>query len=329
MKAARRAKYEAKLKAASGNVLRNASQQAAIDSGNENAERGISVPDIETLAGADNGTRESPTVVRNYVLELEGMLQAKLAERGARGERLQHVDFSTATSGLNSSKLYPTFGKCRIIHVYRTLVHEGLLEHTQQIADLLVRKLGRSSYGGVNLSVFIPPGHSAPIWDVSAVRTDSNIRISVTKQRTVYTLRGYVDYSHQKPGSAVLCSPGHCAESIEDAAMTLAPTPGSTVAALFELALDVAASPDTMAEGEAYAGTLRGSDPLKTCTFGCIYCPTEVDAEGEQINPKSYCPPRAGARELPQRIHSKLCCVVFLCGRRVTQRPFLTVLGIG
>jgi hypothetical protein len=288
MKAARRAKYEAKLKAASGNVLRNASQQAAIDSGNENAERGISVPDIETLAGADNGTRESPTVVRNYVL-----------------------------------------GKCRIIHVYRTLVHEGLLEHTQQIADLLVRKLGRSSYGGVNLSVFIPPGHSAPIWDVSAVRTDSNIRISVTKQRTVYTLRGYVDYSHQKPGSAVLCSPGHCAESIEDAAMTLAPTPGSTVAALFELALDVAASPDTMAEGEAYAGTLRGSDPLKTCTFGCIYCPTEVDAEGEQINPKSYCPPRAGARELPQRIHSKLCCVVFLCGRRVTQRPFLTVLGIG
>ena len=35
-------------------------------------------------------------------------------------------------------------------------------------------------------------------------------------------------------------------------------------------------------------GTLKGEHTLKTCTFGCVYCPTEEDEDGEQLNPKSY-----------------------------------------
>jgi len=33
---------------------------------------------------------------------------------------------------------------------------------------------------------------------------------------------------------------------------------------------------------------MKGEHTLKTCTFGCVYCPTEEDEDGEQINPKSY-----------------------------------------
>ena len=33
---------------------------------------------------------------------------------------------------------------------------------------------------------------------------------------------------------------------------------------------------------------LKGTMPVKTCTFGCVYCPTETTKEGQQANPKSY-----------------------------------------
>ena len=28
---------------------------------------------------------------------------------------------------------------------------------------------------------------------------------------------------------------------------------------------------------------MDGAEALRTCTFGCVYCPTEVDEEGEQL----------------------------------------------
>ena len=40
---------------------------------------------------------------------------------------------------------------------------------------------------------------------------------------------------------------------------------------------------DRLAVQQEYPGMLKGSEPLKTCTFGCVYCPTEVDEAGEQV----------------------------------------------
>eukprot|EP01052_Picozoa_sp_SAG31_P020642 SAG31_NODE_1563_length_7869_cov_6.990734_2_plen_172_part_00 len=86
----------------------------------------------------------------------------------------------------------------------------------------------------------------------------------------------------------VLRSPTYRADKIGEKDMTLVATRTSTITALFELVLESVHGTDQMEEQQEYAGTLKGTEPLKTCTFGCVYCPTEVDAEGEQVNPKSY-----------------------------------------
>jgi hypothetical protein len=80
-------------------------------------------------------------------------------------------------------------GKSKLIHVYRDLCAEGAMTRRQAIENQLIKKLGKSAYacciasqhvaeqsstlrhccnryGGVNLSIFIPPGHSAPMWNV-------------------------------------------------------------------------------------------------------------------------------------------------------------------
>ena len=65
----------------------------------------------------------------------------------------------------------------------------------------------------------------------------------------------------------------------------------------------------------------QGTEPLKTCTFGCVYCPTELNADGEQQNPKSYLTHEPGvlravrngydtAAQVLECVQAKLCKVV-------------------
>lgn len=75
--------------------------------------------DLEALVPPAEARRDSPAMVRKYVLALDVLLRGRLADREAAGERLQNVDFHTASSQLNKLKIYPVYGKCRVIHVYR------------------------------------------------------------------------------------------------------------------------------------------------------------------------------------------------------------------
>ena len=132
--------------------------------------------DNEDLAGAaaPRGSarrrQSSSHDLRDYVLQLD----ARLRQRSAAGPKgtLTHDDFHAVTADLNKEKKHAVYGKPQVIHEYRACVREGLLAYNQQVESLLIKKLGKSGYGGVNLSLFIPVSplvlHSAPVLSSSS-----------------------------------------------------------------------------------------------------------------------------------------------------------------
>ena len=117
--------------------------------------------DIEDLAGRRAPRTEparppSGRDLRDYVVQLDAGLRARAA--ASPGGRLGHDDFHTVTAELNKEKKYAVYGKPQVIHEYRACVRDGLLVYSQQVEALLIKKLGKSGYGGVNLSLFIPVG---------------------------------------------------------------------------------------------------------------------------------------------------------------------------
>lgn len=136
------------------------------------------------------------------------------------------------------------------------------------------------------------PGHSAPVWNVTVQRAGRGLTIEVVEQKSVYTLLGYRNYTRHSDVQAVLIEPGLKAVRLDHQLLEVELMGAPTTLALFELALDRVSCGrgdlELLDEGVAYTGTLKGTEALKTCTFGCVYCPTEVDADGEQMNPKSY-----------------------------------------
>lgn len=120
--------------------------------------------DIEDIAG-----RAGPRVaarlssshdLREYVLQLDAGLRDRSA--AAPNSTLSHDDFHAVTAGLNKEKKYAVYGKPQVIHEYRACVREGILTYNQQVEALLIKKLGKSGYGGVNLSLFVPVSASPP-----------------------------------------------------------------------------------------------------------------------------------------------------------------------
>jgi histone acetyltransferase (RNA polymerase elongator complex component) len=130
------------------------------------------------------------------------------------------------------------------------------------------------------------------VWNVIVTRADRILTIEVVEQKSVYTLLGYRNYTRHGDDRAVLVEPGLETVRLDHKRLEVELTSASTALALFELALDRVSCGrgdlELLDEGVGYAGTLKGTEALKTCTFGCVYCPTEVDADGEQMNPKSY-----------------------------------------
>jgi hypothetical protein len=224
------------------------------------------------------------------VLQLSAGLAARAS---ARSTPLSHDDFHQVTAELNKQKLHAVYGKPQVIHEYRACVRDGLVPYSPQVEGLLIKKLGKSGYGGVNLSLFIPPGHSAPLWNVTVTRAGATLTVDVVDQKSVYTLLGYRNYTRHSEDRPVLVAPGLRARTLEDKRLVAELTDASTALGLFEISLEHEGTGsrgdiERLAEGVAHPGTLKGSEALKTCTFGCVYCPTEVDEEGEQVNPKSY-----------------------------------------
>ena len=55
---------------------------------------------------------------------------------------------------------------------------------------------------------------------------------------------------------------------------------------------------------DSVTGLIKGNYGIKSCTFGCVYCPNEVDNDGNQINPKSYLTHEPGVRRAVQNDYS-------------------------
>jgi hypothetical protein len=167
-------------------------------------------------------------------------------------------------------------GKSKLIHVYRDLCAEGSMTRRQAIENQLIKKLGKSAYGGVNLSIFIPPGHSAPMWSVTVSRVGDHLHVDVTERKSVYTLVGYTGYVQQKRTPRV--DGNWEAVEISDERMTLRQCSSAKAEhTLFNLSVNEFVDVASVPEGGHATGMLKGTQPLLTCTFGCVYCPTELN----------------------------------------------------
>jgi len=243
--------------------------------------------DLEDCLGKDDVKVAKKAKLLEFVFELNGILEKKLVKNGGT---LGKIDFQKACTQLQ--KRYGVHGKSTIIHAYRELVAAGRVSHKKPIENLCVKKLGRSAFGGVNLSIFIPPGHSAPVWNVVVSGTDDeSITVEVTEKKSVYTLLGYRGYTKYGDQEDMYIDKTLKITEMKDETLVAHMKADDEKARvnLFDLSLDEFGSLDEMPkDGSKHTGMLKGTYSLTTCTFGCVYCPTEVDAEGEQTNPKSY-----------------------------------------
>ena len=238
--------------------------------------------DLEELVAAPAPQGGGQGGLRSYVLQLVAGLERRRADGG---KALTHDDFHRVTSELNKAKQHAVYAKPQLIHEYRRAVGDGACAYDQQVEALLIKKLGRSGFGGVNLSLFIPPGHSAPVWNVTATRTAvDRLTVDVVEQKSTYTLLGYRNYTRHREGRPVLVAPGLRAVTLEDRRLVAELAGGGGGGGeLFDLQLEGVGDLERLEEGVAHCGVLKGAEALRTCTFGCVYCPTEVDEEGEQL----------------------------------------------
>ena len=242
-------------------------------------------------------------------------------------------EFSMATS--RTQKVFReniSRGKSKLVHVYRELVRQGKIVHDQNIENLMVKKLSKSLFGGINLSIFIPPGHTAPFWNVKVTcEDDTRVRITVTEKKSVYTLKSYASYVNVKRGAQLSIGGQYTVIELHDNWMIVEsiPTPsrGAEAKVREKISSSIGGKTDredqknvevkihkrkgglpvhvwdlvgdidlpaliqefaTGASKDADTLQLKGAMPIKTCTFGCVYCPTETSDDGEQANPKSY-----------------------------------------
>eukprot|EP00656_Telonema_subtile_P013320 TRINITY_DN16763_c0_g1_i2.p1 TRINITY_DN16763_c0_g1~~TRINITY_DN16763_c0_g1_i2.p1 ORF type:complete len:599 (-),score=192.57 TRINITY_DN16763_c0_g1_i2:21-1817(-) len=222
----------------------------------------------------------------DFVFDLNAILERKL-EKSKTGV-LTKIDFQKACTALQ--KQYGVHGKSTIIHAYRELVQAGKIQHKKAIENMCVKKLGRSAFGGVNLSIFIPPGHSAPVWNVSISMDEHDLlTVEVLERKSVYTLLGYKDYTKYGNKEELFVDSRLKIESLTDDKLEARLSTDKCKVNLWDVSLDDFGTLEEIPrDGSKHNGMLKGTSSLSTCTFGCVYCPTEVDEEGEQTNPKSY-----------------------------------------
>jgi len=124
----------------------------------------VDVEDVVPKRGK-GGKIVKSTDIRAYAIELSTLLEERMAQN--KNGRLNATDYQKATSSL--MKRYGIISKSKTVHVYRQLCEEDVLIFHQAINNLFIKKLARSAFGGVNLSIFIPPGHTAPIWNIKVI----------------------------------------------------------------------------------------------------------------------------------------------------------------
>ena len=185
------------------------------------------VPDIEDVVKLDPmrwktyKPRQANPKLKPYVLELNRELES-MREK-CHPKILSHDAFSYATSAVLKRFNDPECrGKSELVHVYRELVKDGEIEQDQNIENMMVKKLSKSLFGGVNLSIFIPPGHTAPFWTVDVeimekgeketketkeTEEEDNgvvmVRIKIIEKKSTYDLKTYASYVNAKAGATL------------------------------------------------------------------------------------------------------------------------------
>ena len=260
--------------------------------------------------------------LRPFVLEvIQHLNEIKEKKRNANPpKRLDMVDYSRATSAVYKLG-YSNTRKSEVIHVYRDLVRDKVIEPDHEIEQLFIKKLSKSTFGGVNLSIFLPPGHNAPMWSVKFTKTsETDILMNVVERKSVYTLDSYLDYCGKKTndgkskkttlsldGSYIISSIGGDFLQLERQngdkkerqkgkkynIFDVVSLDEENVSGLAALSID-----------DSVTGLIKGNYGIKSCTFGCVYCPNEVDNDGNQINPKSYLTHEPGVRRAVQNDYS-------------------------
>ena len=281
--------------------------------------------------------------LRPFVIEVIDYLKEMKVKRHAQtpSQRLNLVDYSRATSAIYK-RGYSNTRKSEVIHVYRDLVREKIIEADLEIEQLFIKKLSKSTFGGVNLSIFLPPGHNAPMWSVKFTKVDeTNFQLEVVERKSVYTLLSYLDYCGKNNvkkkkdknnnnnnnnssttanlsfdgqydilslqpsfitfGKDINISSNHDGEQAgkkkkrrrKNNIFDIVSLDEGNVNGLKGLSID-----------ETVNGLIKGNYGIKSCTFGCVYCPNEVDDEGNQINPKSYLTHEPGVRRAVQNDYS-------------------------
>ena len=284
-----------------------------------NHQNGI-VPDIEDVVQLDPlrwknyKPRKAKASLKPYVLELNLELEKMRAQ--CHPKVLDHSAFSYATSAVLKRFNDPECrGKSELVHVYRELVSEGVIVQDQNIENMLVKKLSKSLFGGINLSIFIPPGHTAPFWTVNIELISENVvKVSTVQKKSAYDLKMYASYVNVKTNDTINIGGTHQVLQLTAESMNVVlkaneqqPKRSKTNKHVWDLdelthqTYDTIISNNTSDTTNTSSTTtttypitlatnvvLKGTLPIKTCTFGCVYCPTETTKEGEQANPKSY-----------------------------------------
>jgi histone acetyltransferase (RNA polymerase elongator complex component) len=258
--------------------------------------------------------------LRPFVLEvieyLKDMKSKKHAENPPR--RLDLVDYSRATSAVYK-RGYSNTRKSEVIHVYRDLVREKVIEGDHEIEQLFIKKLSKSTFGGVNLSIFLPPGHNSPMWSVRITKSgDQNFHLEVIERKSVYTLVSYLEYCgknvKKKDDSSNVSPLSFDGEydiiTLNESVIEFGEAIGKKNRRRNNI-FDIVSLDNGNVNGlkglslnGTVNGLIKGNYGIKSCTFGCVYCPNEVDKEGNQINPKSYLTHEPGVRRAVQNDYS-------------------------
>jgi hypothetical protein len=279
------------------------------------------VPDIEDVVQLDPmrwknyKARVANPKLKPYVLELNKELESMRDKYEPKALDLNAFSYATSAV-LKRFKDPECRGKSELVHVYRELVQEGKIKHDQNIENMMVKKLSKSLFGGINLSIFIPPGHTAPFWTVDVILISKDqIQVKTLQKKSSYDLQMYANYVNVKPGDKLSLGGKYSIIKLEPESMIISLSlemPGATKVSssspnsnigvkrqrikktkhIWDLDdISTFANSSTAATYPIIVASnviLKGTMSIKTCTFGCVYCPTEKTKEGQQANPKSY-----------------------------------------
>nr|QFG74021.1 MAG: hypothetical protein [Megaviridae environmental sample] len=160
--------------------------------------------------------------------------------------------------------------KIRMNLAYQLLLADNVIKYDANFQKLFRKKLNKSSSGVVNVTIASRPG-AVPHWEIITC-THNNDSIHVYVAKTSQSITSYINQTD--PMVPMIIKDNQTYVITHHTSDTLTATlieSKNDIKPILEL--------DDM---------LRGCTTTKSCVFKCVFCPTEKDDKGDEINPKSY-----------------------------------------